>query len=145
VLLDIDDFKLVNDTLGHPTGDAVIASIAGLLREQVRETDVLARLGGDELAVLLPRADREQARLVAGKLVETVRSHKATFRGADLRVTASIGLALITEPGTQTAEDLMVEADIAVYEAKSAGRDRFRIFEGPRGKIPEVERAASRG
>ncbi len=145
LLLDIDDFKLVNDTLGHPTGDAVIASIAGVLREQIRETDVLARLGGDELAVLLPRADHEQARLVAGKLVETVRNHKATFRGADLRVTASIGLALITEPGTQTAEDLMVEADIAVYEAKSAGRDRFRIYEGPRERPREVERAASRG
>ncbi len=106
---------------------------------------MLARLGGDELAVLLPRADREQARLVAGKLVETVRSHRATFRGADLRVTTSIGLALISEPGTQTAEDLMVEADIAVYEAKSAGRDRFRIYEGSSETIPEVERAASRG
>jgi diguanylate cyclase (GGDEF)-like protein/PAS domain S-box-containing protein len=144
LLLDIDNFKLVNDTLGHPTGDAVITSIAELLREQMRETDVLARLGGDELAVLLPHADGDQARLVAGKLVETVRSHRASLKEADLQVTASIGLALISRSGTQTAEDLMVEADIAVYEAKSAGRDRFVIYHGSREGVPEIERAASR-
>ena len=82
---------------------------------------------------------------MAGKLVETVRGHRATFEGADLQVTASIGLALILRPGTQTAEDLMVEADIAVYEAKAAGRDRFASTTGPARASREVAPAAGRG
>jgi diguanylate cyclase (GGDEF)-like protein len=142
LLLDIDNFKSVNDSLGHHTGDAVIRAVAELMREQMRETDVLARLGGDELAVLLPHADEHRARLVAEKLVDTVRAHRATFGGERLRVTISVGVAVISKPGAQTAEELMVEADQAVYEAKGAGRDRFRVHEAAVRPTREVERAA---
>ena len=128
LLLDIDNFKDVNDSLGHRTGDAVIRSVADLLRSQVRGTDVLARLGGDELAVLLPHADEAQAKRVAQKLLDTVRRHRAVFRGQWLRLTTSIGVALISHPDAQTSEELMVEADVAVYEAKEAGRDRYCVY-----------------
>jgi diguanylate cyclase (GGDEF)-like protein len=142
VLLDLDDFKSINDSLGHPAGDAVIKSTAALLREQLRETDVLARLGGDELAVLLPRASAEQARRVAAKLVEAVRGHRVPFKGKRLRVTTSVGVAPISQPRTQSAEDLMVEADIAVYGAKAAGRDRVRVHRAAADRRPKVETLA---
>ena len=139
LLLDIDNFKDVNDSLGHHAGDAVIKSIAELLREDLRDTDVLARLGGDELAVLLPYAGTEEARGVAGKLVDTVRGHRVSFKGERLRVTTSVGVALISHLRTQTAEELMVEADIAVYDAKAAGRNRFRIHAPAAERRPEAE------
>jgi diguanylate cyclase (GGDEF)-like protein/PAS domain S-box-containing protein len=128
LLLDLDNFKYVNDSLGHRTGDAVVRSIADLLRSQMRETDVLARLGGDEFAILLPHASTEQARQVAAKLLETVRRHRAVFRGKRLRLTTSIGVAAISDARAQTVEELMVEADVAVYEAKEAGRDRASVY-----------------
>jgi diguanylate cyclase (GGDEF)-like protein len=142
LLLDVDNFKRVNDSLGHHAGDAVIRSVADLLRHELRETDVLARLGGDELAVLLPHADAEQARQVAEKLVERVRDHRTAFKGKRLQVTTSLGVAIVSHPGTQTAEQLMVEADIAVYDAKAAGRDRFRVHAGV-AERPRVEPLAS--
>jgi diguanylate cyclase (GGDEF)-like protein/PAS domain S-box-containing protein len=128
LLLDLDNFKYVNDSLGHRTGDAVIRTIADLLRSQMRETDVLARLGGDEFAILLPYASVDEASLVASKLLETVRRQRAVFRGKRLRLTTSIGVTAISEARVQTAEGLMVEADVAVYEAKDSGRDRFSVY-----------------
>jgi diguanylate cyclase (GGDEF)-like protein/PAS domain S-box-containing protein len=143
LLLDLDHFKLINDSLGHHAGDSVIRSIAELLREQVRETDVLARLGGDELAVILPHADEARARAVAKKLVDAVREHRAAFKGDGLQVTTSIGVAVISISGSQTAEELMVQADIAVYDAKAAGRDRYRLRTGPDDRASRIESTAS--
>jgi diguanylate cyclase (GGDEF)-like protein len=128
LLLDLDNFKFVNDSLGHRTGDAVIRVVADLLRGQLRETDVIARLGGDEFALLLPHATPEEAEGVARKLLETVRSHRAVFRGQRLRLTTSIGVAVISDAGMQTSEEVMVEADVAVYEAKEGGRDRYCVY-----------------
>jgi diguanylate cyclase (GGDEF)-like protein len=128
LLLDLDNFKYVNDSLGHRTGDAVIRSVADLLRSEMRETDVLARLGGDEFAILLPHASTDQAAIVASKLLDTVRRHRAVFKGRRLRLTTSIGVAAITDARAQTAEEVMVEADVAVYEAKESGRDRFSTY-----------------
>jgi diguanylate cyclase (GGDEF)-like protein len=142
LLLDLDHFKLINDSLGHQAGDAVIRSIAELLREQVRETDVLARLGGDELAVILPHADEERARTVAEKLVDVVREHRVAFKGKGLQVTTSIGVAAIPTSRSQTAEELMVQADIAVYDAKAAGRDRYRFHARPDDRASQVESTA---
>ncbi len=137
LLLDLDNFKYVNDSLGHRTGDAVIRSVADLLRNQVRETDILARLGGDEFAILLPYANSDQASHVAAKLLETLRRHRAVFRGKRLRLTTSIGVSAISEARLQTAEELMVEADVAVYEAKEAGRDRFSVYAPSADARPE--------
>jgi diguanylate cyclase (GGDEF)-like protein/PAS domain S-box-containing protein len=139
LLLDIDNFKDINDSLGHHTGDAVIRSIADLLRDQIRDTDVLARLGGDELAVLLPHADLARATHVAKKLLDTVREHRAVFRGKRLRLTTSIGCAVISSSDVQTAEQLMMEADVAVYEAKDAGRDRLCVYAPSASRASEAQ------
>jgi diguanylate cyclase (GGDEF)-like protein/PAS domain S-box-containing protein len=138
LLLDLDNFKYVNDSLGHRTGDAVIRSVADVLRNQMRETDVLARLGGDEFAILLPYANLDQASHVAAKLLETLRRHRAVFRGKRLRLTTSIGVSAISEARIQTAEELMVEADVAVYEAKEGGRDRFNVYAPSADAKPEA-------
>ena len=140
LLLDLDNFKYVNDSLGHGTGDAVIRSVADLIRGEMRETDVLARLGGDEFALLLPYASENEATQVAQKLLDTVRRHRAVFRGKRLRLTTSVGVTVISNDRVQTAEDLLVEADVAMYEAKEAGRDRFCVYV-PSGEqiIPQSE------
>jgi diguanylate cyclase (GGDEF)-like protein/PAS domain S-box-containing protein len=125
--LDLDNFKYVNDTMGHKAGDEVIASVARNVRERVRDGDTLARLGGDEFAVLLPDANLEQAQSVARTIIEAVRSHAVMAGGQQLRVTTSVG---ITTFGNREVdgEGLLVEADLAMYDAKSAGRDRFALY-----------------
>jgi diguanylate cyclase (GGDEF)-like protein len=127
LVLDLDDLKDVNDSHGHRTGDALIQSVAELLRDRLRHSDVLARLGGDEFAVLLPRVDPEEARLTAQNLLDAVRRHRATFRGKPVRTTTSIGVAPILEPESQTAEEVLGQADAAMYQAKQAGRDRLAL------------------
>jgi diguanylate cyclase (GGDEF)-like protein/PAS domain S-box-containing protein len=131
MVLDLDDFKYVNDTLGHRAGDGLIRSVANLLRDRMRETDTLARLGGDEFAVLLPRADEEGARLVAGNLIEAVRRHRGVFKGQRVRITTSIGVAVISEAAAGSGEELLGQADIAMYAAKAAGRDRVLAYRDP--------------
>jgi diguanylate cyclase (GGDEF)-like protein/PAS domain S-box-containing protein len=143
LLLDIDNFKLINDGHGHHAGDAVIRSIAERLGEELRDTDLLARLGGDELAVILPHAGEDQARQVAEKLLEAVSDHRAAFKGEGLQVTASIGVAVVSSFGTQTAEELMVQADTAVYSAKAAGRNRYRFHAHADDRGSQVEPAPS--
>jgi diguanylate cyclase (GGDEF)-like protein/PAS domain S-box-containing protein len=131
LLLDLDGFKHVNDTLGHSAGDELITRIAGVLEGALRTTDVLARLGGDEFAVILPEATETEALAVANKLLDAVRRHgsiDALQRQA--RVTTSIGLTLFdSEPGL-TGEDVIAEADIAMYDAKDGGRDGVKVFRG---------------
>ena len=124
LLLDIDNFKFINDTLGHKAGDELIRSIARLLRGRLRTTDVLARLGGDEFAMLLPGSSPEHAQLVATDLLELIRRHTAFAGGERVSMTASIGVALLAENDTDGSQ-LIVDADLAMYAAKAAGRDGF--------------------
>src|SRR4051812_16860735 len=125
LVLDLDGFKYVNDTLGHPVGDELIARLGATLRAELRESDVIARLGGDEFGVILPEADAQQATAVAAKLLAAVQrdGHVAdSTRRAN--VTASIGLAPFDGADGLSAEELLVEADIAMYDAKEGGRNR---------------------
>ena len=135
LVLDLDDFKEVNDTLGHRTGDAVISSVAYLVRDSLREIDILARLGGDEFAVLLPATDGEGAERVAVRLLDAVRDHGVMAGGQRVRVTTSIGIALV-DGASASAEELLARADIAMYEAKESGRDRLCFYD------PTAERLA---
>ena len=123
LLAGLDNFKYVNDTFGHRAGDEVLRKTAAMLRERLRETDVLARLGGDEFAVLLPDAANGEAERLAEALGELVRSQDFEFQGRSMRVTASIGVISLGS-GQLTAEEVMVRADLAMYQAKEAGRDR---------------------
>jgi diguanylate cyclase (GGDEF)-like protein/PAS domain S-box-containing protein len=125
LVLDLDGFKHVNDTLGHPVGDELIARLAGTLRAELRESDVIARLGGDEFGVILPEATDEEAGAVAGKLLRAVaRDGVVADSSRHARVTASIGLAPFDGDDGLSAEELLVEADIAMYDAKEAGRNQ---------------------
>jgi diguanylate cyclase (GGDEF)-like protein/PAS domain S-box-containing protein len=129
LMLDLDHFKYTNDSLGHRAGDELIVAVAKLLRGALRETDTLARLGGDEFAVLLPRAAEDEARLVAEKLLEGLRGEAVAFGLRKRRLTASMGIALIDGSSDDlTADDLLVSADLALYDAKEAGRDGLRVF-----------------
>jgi diguanylate cyclase (GGDEF)-like protein/PAS domain S-box-containing protein len=129
VVLDLDGFKSVNDSLGHAAGDELIAALANGMRHTLRESDVFARTGGDEFAALLPEADTEAAQVVCEKLLAVIRRAGAISRGdRHARVTTSIGVALFEARERRTAEDLLVEADIAMYDAKKAGKDRACVY-----------------
>lgn len=128
MFVDLDHFKAVNDTYGHAAGDQLLTEIAGRLQSCLREDDTLARLGGDEFIVLLPELDSaDHARRVASRLIE-VNARAYHCDNVVLRVGASIGVSLYPLDG-ETAESLMQAADGAMYRAKSAGRNQFRLTE----------------
>jgi diguanylate cyclase (GGDEF)-like protein len=129
LMLDLDHFKQVNDSLGHAAGDRVIAEVAEVLRDRARETDVLARLGGDEFAVILPRCDLEAAQAVADALRDAIREHLAAEDGSP-RITVSIGIAPFGTDSPHGSDSILARADSAMYAAKGAGRDSIRIFKG---------------
>jgi diguanylate cyclase (GGDEF)-like protein/PAS domain S-box-containing protein len=138
LIVDLDGFKYINDTLGHHAGDQLIIACAAALRERLRETDVLARLGGDEFAVLLPVETAPQAAVVAGALVEIVRQRARGFGGQQAgNVTASIGVAVV-EAATASSGELMVGADLAMYEAKEAGRNQLAVYETDGSRQPRI-------
>jgi diguanylate cyclase (GGDEF)-like protein/PAS domain S-box-containing protein len=126
--LDLDNFKYVNDTLGHHAGDEVIGRVARNIRERLRETDTLARLGGDEFAVLLPEANIEQAQQVATMILDAVRRQGVVVGGQQIRITTSIGITCFGSRAGLAGEELLVEADLAMYDAKEAGRDRYALY-----------------
>ncbi len=131
LLFDIDNFKYVNDTLGHSAGDEAIAAVGHLVRDRLRETDTLARLGGDEFAVLLPQADEEQASALADDLVEAVATGAPIDAGPrKVALTLSVGVALFEGRSRATEDDVLVEADLAMYDAKDAGRNRTSLASG---------------
>jgi diguanylate cyclase (GGDEF)-like protein/PAS domain S-box-containing protein len=124
VLIDVDLFKNVNDTLGHSAGDQLIGKVADALREQLRDGEVIARLGGDEFAVLVPDGTPQDAESTANDLLEAIRGVRISSHSGRLRnVSASIGVAPF-DSRRLTGEDVLVNADLAMYEAKEAGRDR---------------------
>jgi diguanylate cyclase (GGDEF)-like protein/PAS domain S-box-containing protein len=125
LVIDIDNFKDVNDTFGHKAGDDVLKGVAGLLRERLRHTDVVARIGGDEFAVLLPQADADHAQSVADELVKGLGRQVAVLADHSIRITASIGLTLFDG---LTDIEVLAYADLAMYEAKETGRNRFAMY-----------------
>jgi diguanylate cyclase (GGDEF)-like protein len=125
-LLDVDHFKQVNDTHGHPSGDAVLAHLASLLIASVRSSDIVARYGGEEFAFVLVEAGAQEAAIVAERMRARVEGHQFEVPGgARLRATASIGLA--EAQAKETAAALVQRADASLYEAKAQGRNRIRI------------------
>ncbi|WP_268932183.1 putative bifunctional diguanylate cyclase/phosphodiesterase [Nocardioides okcheonensis] len=127
LLLDLDNFKQVNDSLGHNAGDELLITIAGLLRRSIRSTDVVARLGGDEFAILLTDADEAATRRVAELVVQRVGAHAATLDGVGRRVTASVG-AVTFRAATEHSSDILALADMTMYDAKEAGRNQVALL-----------------
>jgi diguanylate cyclase (GGDEF)-like protein/PAS domain S-box-containing protein len=128
LLLDLDGFKIINDSLGHQAGDQVLVMVAQRIEACCRMSDTVARLGGDEFAVLLEEdVDENSAKRVAARLLEILRE-PFLVKGREMTVGGSIGIALYEEAATST-EDLLRDADAAMYCAKSRGRDRYEVFE----------------
>ncbi len=127
ILLDLDNFKYVNDTLGHNAGDQILIGVTTLLRDRLRRTDSVARLGGDEFAILLPETSKEEAEAVATDILARIREHGAMADGRSVSLTSSLGVALFDEHRT-SGEEVLAAADLAMYEAKDGGRDRAVTF-----------------
>ena len=127
--VDLDQFKLVNDTCGHPAGDRLIRDITGLLQTRVRASDTIARLGGDEFGVLLENCALEQASLIAENVRQAVRDYRFVWGSASLSVGASIGVVEIGAE-TESAASVLSAADIACYSAKDHGRNRIHLYDG---------------
>ena len=136
--LDVDQFKEVNDTLGHPTGDALLCAVAERLADCVRDTDMVARFGGDEFAVLQPQIERfDEAERLASRLVEAMR-RPFMVNGELVYTTGSVGVAVAPKHGDDPVM-LLKNADLALYTAKAEGRRTYRLFESKMD-----ERVASR-
>ncbi|WP_455975732.1 putative bifunctional diguanylate cyclase/phosphodiesterase [Methylorubrum populi] len=128
LMLDLDRFKAVNDTLGHPVGDALLRKVAERLHKATRRGDVVARLGGDEFAILQAGAEQPQAaETLARRLVDLV-GRTYVVEGHMLNVGVSVGIAIAPADG-QDADDLLKHADLALYRAKAEGRATYRFFE----------------
>jgi diguanylate cyclase (GGDEF)-like protein len=125
VLLDLDRFKTINDTLGHPVGDALLCLVAQRLRRETRDEDLVAHLGGDEFAILQPNG--EQAETLAARIVD-IMSHPFLVEGHVANIGASVGIARYPDHG-DTADTLMSHADLALYGAKAGGRSTWRLFD----------------
>jgi diguanylate cyclase (GGDEF)-like protein len=129
LMFDLDRFKAVNDTLGHPAGDALLRTVADRLRSCTRELDAVARLGGDEFAILQAHVDEPEhaARVLADRLLDAI-DKPMVLGGQQVQVGLSIGIALAPKDGSNM-DELLKKADIALYQTKAAGRNGFRFFD----------------
>ncbi len=127
-MIDVDHFKMVNDTYGHDLGDKTLKMVAGVLESNLRKTDILGRIGGEEFSVLLSGTGKNEAMETADRLLSAVREKTLPARKNKVRVTVSIGVASLSQR-TQDIETLLRLADKALYTAKEMGRDRVEVFE----------------
>jgi len=125
--IDLDRFKIVNDTAGHAAGDVLLRELSHVIRHQVRTDDVLARLGGDEFALLLHNCTVEQAEAVCQKVIDAIRGQRFPWEGRVYDLGASIGITAIDAEAPPVGE-LMSRADVACYAAKAAGRNRVSVY-----------------
>lgn len=126
--IDLDHFKVINDTFGHNHGDIVLRDIASLLRGRVRKSDVLCRIGGDEFAVLIYNCDREQARTTAAVICQQVQGYQYSHAGQQLAISCSVGISEIDGSAEKTAIYLK-QADKALYVAKRRGRNMVHFYD----------------
>jgi diguanylate cyclase (GGDEF)-like protein/PAS domain S-box-containing protein len=135
--LDLDNFKNINDALGHAFGDKILLALGKRLKKSLRDQDTLARLGGDEFAVVLPRMKRlDEAKFAAQRLIDAV-APAFLIDGHSFSVGLSVGIAMSTAMEATNGEELMRYADMALYEAKRNGRNRFEVF---RTELEEASR-----
>jgi len=142
LMLDLDKFKAVNDTLGHPAGDQLLLEVGRRLRSMLRETDVLVRLGGDEFAVIQEAAlqQTDGAETLAHRIIDTI-GQPFDLDGRPATIGVSIGIAMAPEHGIDP-EPLMTAADLALYEVKAEGRNDFRIFRPTMLEVARTEKLA---
>lgn len=137
VMADLDDFKRVNDQLGHPRGDELLREVARLMSQAVRVVDVVARYGGEEFALILPQADMAAAKVLAERIRTMIEVNPFVLDGIRVKMTVSMGIAGIPHAGITKAEGWVAAADQALYRAKAQGRNRVECHDG----ALELERA----
>jgi diguanylate cyclase (GGDEF)-like protein len=125
-MIDIDHFKLVNDTWGHECGDITLVEMATSLEQALRETDIIGRIGGEEFAIIMPETTLEEAALLAERLRELIEGLVIKTAKGEIKVTASIGIAAFEDPSF-TVEKVIGNSDTALYRAKNAGRNRVEL------------------
>ena len=128
LFVDMDRFKIINDSLGHLAGDEVLKEVASRLAGCVRHPDLVARLSGDEFAILLERVDRPASATAVAQRVMDALSAPLPVAGKELQVTASMGIA-IGDGHYDAADEVLRDADIALYRAKELGRKRYALFD----------------
>jgi diguanylate cyclase (GGDEF)-like protein len=126
LFVDLDDFKTINDSLGHSAGDQLLISVSERLRASLRPEDLVARLGGDEFAVLLDQSDLDNAERIAGRLVDALRA-PFVLEGREMRVHASVGVA--RAPSGTAVDELLRNADVAMYSAKTSGKATYAWYD----------------
>ncbi len=126
--IDLDQFKVVNDTCGHQAGDRLLRDVTGLLQTRIRASDTIARLGGDEFGVLLESCTLEQATRIAESARQSIRDYRFVWGATALSVGASIGVVEIKRD-TENVAAVMSAADIACYAAKDGGRNRIHVYD----------------
>ncbi|MGY6277323.1 EAL domain-containing protein [Methylomonas sp. MgM2] len=134
--LDLDQFKVVNDTCGHLAGDELLRQLGELLRQHVRKTDILARLGGDEFGILMAHCSREQALITGDKLRNAIADFQFAWESRSFSISVSIGITLIDHT-SGNAVDILKEADAACYAAKEKGRNRVHVFSSTDEELAE--------
>jgi diguanylate cyclase (GGDEF)-like protein len=137
LFLDLDDFKAINDRAGHAAGDAVLVAAAGRIEASVRPVDIAARMGGDEFAVLLQDVDDHHGEQVAGRMLDLL-ADPVTVDGEAFWIRSSVGIATAAA-GSLEADELLRQADVAMYRAKDAGKSQVRVW------FPEMQPAAESG
>jgi diguanylate cyclase (GGDEF)-like protein/PAS domain S-box-containing protein len=151
LFIDLDDFKLVNDSLGHAIGDELLGEMARRMRDAVRETDTVARQGGDEFLVLMAdvptdrdglAAETTEAAVTLAERLREVLAQPVVLSGVEVYVSASIGISIYPQDG-ESPEQLLKRADVAMYDAKAAGRDRHAVYaEDPADSLARLSLAA---
>lgn len=136
LMLDADHFKGINDRYGHPAGDTVLKTLAAVLSAQLRQSDLLGRLGGEEFAILLPQTDERGLHQMGYRLLQAVRDCQVRHGSLSLGFTVSIGAALSREHGPNELEILLKQADDALYQAKHDGRDRLVLSQVAISTLP---------
>jgi diguanylate cyclase (GGDEF)-like protein/PAS domain S-box-containing protein len=137
LFMDLDQFKVVNDTCGHAAGDNLLRQLTSSLESQIRKSDLLARLGGDEFGVLLPDCSIEEGLKIAEQLRQTVDSFRFSWRQKSFRIGVSIGFVSIR--GEDTVKNYIHHADMACYEAKARGRNRIHVYQAEEGAVRDAE------
>jgi diguanylate cyclase (GGDEF)-like protein len=126
LLLDIDNFKCINDKNGHPAGDKVLQSVASILKTQLREIDIVSRIGGEEFAIILVNLDAKAGEIVAETLRNSIEKEIITIDGQEINITVSIGITFI-DNSIDSYEEVYAYADKALYVAKAKGKNQIDI------------------